>query len=176
MNHLTTLLKHLRLFWRWGNGIKISDAKFIRRYLELFLGGGRYKNLRENQVGGICFRSPTVSGAANNFSLRKKNAPRKPEIFYTTFDCYHLDQDRTRPGPEYYLCYQAQARADSILRFRFTVNMSAKTPRPASADAIASIKHASPVSASRETYFKLHTPLTLCSVLRAFASSVCGPL
>jgi hypothetical protein len=33
------------------------------------------------------------------FSLRKKNDSRKPEIFFLTFDCYHLNQARTRPGP-----------------------------------------------------------------------------
>jgi hypothetical protein len=63
MNYVTTLKEHLRLFWRLRNGTKVSDAKFIRRYLELFLGGGSYENPRENQVGGICFRSPTVSRA-----------------------------------------------------------------------------------------------------------------
>jgi hypothetical protein len=29
-----------------------------------------------------------------------------------TSDCYHLNQARTRPEPEHYLCYQALARAD----------------------------------------------------------------
>jgi hypothetical protein len=42
------------------------------------------------------------------FTLRKKNGPRKPEIFYATFDCYNLNQTRTRPGSEHYLCYQAR--------------------------------------------------------------------
>jgi hypothetical protein len=42
---------------------RISDAKFVRYYLELFLGGGSCENPRENQVGGICFRDPTVSRA-----------------------------------------------------------------------------------------------------------------
>jgi hypothetical protein len=40
------------------NGTKISDVKFVRCYLELFLGGGNYE---ENQVSGICFRIPNVS-------------------------------------------------------------------------------------------------------------------
>jgi hypothetical protein len=63
MNYLTTLFEHLRLFWSLRNSIKISDAKFVRCYLELFVGGGRYENARENWVSGICFRSPTVSRA-----------------------------------------------------------------------------------------------------------------
>jgi hypothetical protein len=41
----------------------MSDAKSLRCYLELFLGGGSYGNPRENQVGEICFRSPNVSRA-----------------------------------------------------------------------------------------------------------------
>jgi hypothetical protein len=32
-------------------------------YPKLFLGGRSYENPREDQVGGICFRSPTVSRA-----------------------------------------------------------------------------------------------------------------
>jgi hypothetical protein len=41
-------------------------------------------------------------------------------MLYITFECYHLNQARTRPGPEHYLRYQAQARADichDVLRF-----------------------------------------------------------
>jgi hypothetical protein len=38
------------------------------------------------------------------FSLRKKNAPREPEMFYIMFDCYHLNPAQIRtlsvlPGP-----------------------------------------------------------------------------
>jgi hypothetical protein len=38
------------------------------------------------------------------FSFRKRNGPIKPEIFYFTFDCYHLNAAGTRtlsvpPGP-----------------------------------------------------------------------------
>jgi hypothetical protein len=29
-------------------------------------------------------------------------------MFYITFDRYHLNQARNRPGPEHYLCYQAR--------------------------------------------------------------------
>jgi hypothetical protein len=53
----------MKLFSRLRNGTKISDAKFGKCYLELFLGEGSYENSRENQVGEICFRSPTVSRA-----------------------------------------------------------------------------------------------------------------
>jgi hypothetical protein len=42
---------------------KVSDAKFLRCYVELFLWEGSYENPRENQVSGISFRSPTVSRA-----------------------------------------------------------------------------------------------------------------
>jgi hypothetical protein len=63
MNYLTSLQEHLRLFCRLRNGTKISDAKFVRLYLEIFPGGGSYENPTENKVGGICFRSPTVSRA-----------------------------------------------------------------------------------------------------------------
>jgi hypothetical protein len=44
-------------------------------------------------------------------SVLKQNGPRKLEIFYMMFDCYRLNPDWTRPGPEHYLCYQAQAWA-----------------------------------------------------------------
>jgi hypothetical protein len=39
MNYLTKLWEHLTLFWRLKNGTKISDAKFVRCFLELFLEG-----------------------------------------------------------------------------------------------------------------------------------------
>jgi hypothetical protein len=31
-------------------------------------------------------------------------------MFHVSFDYYHLDQTRTQPGSEHYLCYQAQAQ------------------------------------------------------------------
>jgi hypothetical protein len=94
-------LKQPRLFWSLRNGTRILDAKFVRSYLELFLGRGSYENPRENQVGGICFGSSTVSEhkmstTTITFSLRKTNGPRKPEIFCRQFDCFHLDQARVR--------------------------------------------------------------------------------
>jgi hypothetical protein len=140
MNCLTMLFKHLTLFWCLRNGTKISDAKSLRCYLELFPGGGIYENTRENQVGGICFRTLTVSRAWDernydySFSLRKRNGPRRPEMFYITFDCSQLNQTRTRtlavlpgpdpdpniicaprPGPEHYLCCQARTRTLPVL-------------------------------------------------------------
>jgi hypothetical protein len=53
-----------------------------------------------------------MSATKNNFSLRKNNGTRNPEMSYITFDCYHLNQARTWPGPEHRLCYKAWARAD----------------------------------------------------------------
>jgi hypothetical protein len=44
--------------------------------------------------------------ATTNY-LWKRNGPRKPEMFYITFHCYHLNQVQTWPGPEHYLCSQA---------------------------------------------------------------------
>jgi hypothetical protein len=116
------------------------------------------------------------------FSLRKTNGSRKPEIFYRTFDCFHLDQNRTRPGTKNYLCCRAQARpsARPCTPLPYVsvslIIWAPKLRRPASADAIASTKHASPVNARRETYFKLHTPLLHALRVVLFASSVCGPL
>jgi hypothetical protein len=51
MYYLIIPEQSLRLFRCLRNSTKISDAKFLRRYFELFLGGGSCKNLRENQVG-----------------------------------------------------------------------------------------------------------------------------
>jgi hypothetical protein len=51
-----------------------------------------------------------MSATTNNFLFAKNNGPRKPEMFFVTFDCYHLDQARTRPGPEHYLCYLVETR------------------------------------------------------------------
>jgi hypothetical protein len=34
----------------------------------------------------------------------------KSEMLYMTFECYHLNEARTRPEPEHYLSYQAQSR------------------------------------------------------------------
>jgi hypothetical protein len=56
-------LKRMMLFWRLRDGTKMSDAKFVRCYLELFLGGGSYGNPRETQVGGVRFRDATLSRA-----------------------------------------------------------------------------------------------------------------
>jgi hypothetical protein len=45
-----------------------------------------------------------MNATTNNIFFVKKNGPRKPEMFYIKFDCYHLNQTRTRtlcvlPGP-----------------------------------------------------------------------------
>jgi hypothetical protein len=53
-----------------------------------------------------------MSAAANFFFIpKKKTDSRKPEVFCITFDRRNSNQIRTRPGPEHYLCYQAQAQA-----------------------------------------------------------------
>jgi hypothetical protein len=53
----------MRLLRRLSNGAEMSDAKFMRFYVELFLGGNSYGKPREYQVGGICFWRPAVSQA-----------------------------------------------------------------------------------------------------------------
>jgi hypothetical protein len=60
VDYLTTLKEHLRLFWRLSSGTKTQYANSLTCYLELFLGLGSYENLRENQVGWISTRNPTV--------------------------------------------------------------------------------------------------------------------
>jgi hypothetical protein len=50
------------------NSKKLSETKFLKYDLQLFLGWGSYENPRENQVGGICFWSPTVSIAQEDCS------------------------------------------------------------------------------------------------------------
>jgi hypothetical protein len=52
----------------FGEWYKDADAKFVRCYLELFLGGGSYENPPENQVSGICFQSSTVSQAYDEYN------------------------------------------------------------------------------------------------------------
>jgi hypothetical protein len=86
----------MSLFWRLRNGTKISDAKFVRSYLELFLGGGSYENPRENQVGGICVRARLYHEYKMSATTAKQNGPRKPNMFYVTFDYSPLNQARTR--------------------------------------------------------------------------------
>jgi hypothetical protein len=62
MNYLMALRTHLRLFWRSRNGTKLSDAKFVSSYLELFLRvDSERKNPRENSVRRISIRTPSVS-------------------------------------------------------------------------------------------------------------------
>jgi hypothetical protein len=39
-----------------------------------------------------------MSATTDNFFFAKKNGPKKPEMFYITFDCYHLKQ--AEPGPD----------------------------------------------------------------------------
>jgi hypothetical protein len=53
------LQEHNDLILALGNNTKLSSAKFVTCFLELFLGGAEYKNPLESEVGKICFRSPT---------------------------------------------------------------------------------------------------------------------
>jgi hypothetical protein len=54
-------LKFLRLFQRLRNCTKPSDAMFVRRCLELFLGWDSYENPPQNPVSAVCFRSLSMS-------------------------------------------------------------------------------------------------------------------
>jgi hypothetical protein len=99
---------HLKLFRRVRNGTKISDAKFVGRFLELFLGWGSYENPREYQVGKICNRSPTASCITLRITFlrergKKRMARQCPECTILRFTATH--------GPANYLCYKAQAQA-----------------------------------------------------------------
>jgi hypothetical protein len=55
----------MRVFSRLKKGKKIWDNKFLRHYLELFLGGRSYGNSQEFQVTGtfVGLRLNTVSKA-----------------------------------------------------------------------------------------------------------------
>lgn len=61
-----------------GNHTKLSSAKFITCFLELFLGGDSYKNPIESEVGKICFGSPTdcnFSGTCGKIHSLHKSWP-----------------------------------------------------------------------------------------------------
>jgi hypothetical protein len=80
-------------------------------YFDLFLGGAATKIPEKIQSvifvsGSRLYHEHKMSATTKSFSLQKKNGPRKPEIFYTMFDCYDLNRARTRtlavlaaPGP-----------------------------------------------------------------------------
>jgi hypothetical protein len=69
-----TLKEHLKLFWHLRNGTKIFDAKFVKRYLKLFLGGGSYKNSGARQCH-LRKRSATT----NNLFFVMKEWPEKAQ-------------------------------------------------------------------------------------------------
>jgi predicted chitinase len=74
MNCLTTFKERLGLFW-----LSKNDTKLVRSYLEVLVRG-QVGNPRENQVGGMCIRNPTVSracGERNYDFFRKKEWPDK---------------------------------------------------------------------------------------------------
>jgi hypothetical protein len=91
MDYLLTFKAHLRLYWRFRDGIKPSDAKFLRNYLKLFLRKGSYKNPGENQVSGICISSHEHEGEHSHNLFCEINSPIKPKMFYTMSDCYCLN-------------------------------------------------------------------------------------
>jgi hypothetical protein len=79
VNYLTTLCEYLRLLWRLRNGKKLSHSKFVRCYLEAFLGGSNYENPLQNHGGGNFFRDPHCvrSATTNNFFFAKKECLEK---------------------------------------------------------------------------------------------------
>jgi hypothetical protein len=79
----------LKLFRGGGGQLRKSPRKECRR--DLFPEPDCVTNIRWAQL-------------KITFSFRKNNGPRKPEMFYITFDCYNLNPARTRtlsvlPGP-----------------------------------------------------------------------------
>jgi hypothetical protein len=77
MDYFTTLREHMLLFWYCRNGKKVSHAKFVRCYLEMFLAWAATKISEKMKSVGL------VSGArmyqvhktkenTNNFSFLLK--------------------------------------------------------------------------------------------------------
>jgi hypothetical protein len=108
--------EHLRLFQRLRNGTKIPDAKCEvlpravsgRRQLRKFLR----KSSRWNLFPESDSQERKTSAATNNFSLWKKNGPKEPEVFYVTFDCYHLKRARTRSASNIICATRPRPRPD----------------------------------------------------------------
>jgi hypothetical protein len=74
---LTTLEEHVRLLWRFRNGTKLSDAKFERCYLELFLGGAATDIPEKISSVGFVSRARLchehkIRATTNNFFFAKK--------------------------------------------------------------------------------------------------------
>jgi hypothetical protein len=110
-NKIIDQLPDSRVFGRVN--VLLTSKDVISSYL---WGGGRM--LQKSPVKSCrwdlfaepdCVTSVRWAQLRITFYLRKNNCPRKFEMFYITFDCYHFNQKRTRPGPEHHLCYQAQA-------------------------------------------------------------------
>jgi hypothetical protein len=116
MSYLKTLWELLRLFWRLRNGTETSDAKFVRCYLELFLGGGGAATKIPDEIKSVGFVSAArlchehkMSASTYNFFFAKKELPEKARnVLYSVWLLIW-----TRP--EHYLCYQAQAQAHADL-------------------------------------------------------------
>jgi hypothetical protein len=94
MNCLMTLQEHLRLFWRLRNDTKISDAEFVRCYLDIFVGGGATKFPEKIKSVGFVARAQQchehkMSATTNNFFFTKKQWPEKALNVILRFDCYY---------------------------------------------------------------------------------------
>jgi hypothetical protein len=92
MDCLTALKEHLILFWCLTDGRNVSDAKFVRCYLEQFWDGAAVKIPEKIKSVGFVFgarlcHERKVSATTCNFSLRKRDDPSKPEMYYFAFDC-----------------------------------------------------------------------------------------
>jgi hypothetical protein len=98
MNHLTTVWEHLRLFWRLGNGTKISDAKFVRCYLKLFRKSPRKSSRWDLFPEPDCVTSTRSEQLRITFNMRKKSGPRKPWMFYKRLIA--VIWTRPEPGPD----------------------------------------------------------------------------
>lgn len=84
MNYLKMIYEYLRQFWHLRKG---TNVKFMRWYLELFLGRDNYENLLEYQVDWNCFWSPIVKWFKMNVTtyiyFKNKEMPNKaPDVLY----------------------------------------------------------------------------------------------
>jgi hypothetical protein len=127
-------LKHLRLFWLLRSGTKISDAKFVKCYLELFLGGAATKIPEKIKSVGfvsgvrLCHEHK-MSATTNNFLFAKQEWPEKAgDVLYIFWllsfepgpDPNIICATRPRPalGPG-----RAWARAKQVLIHSFSIYM-----------------------------------------------------
>jgi hypothetical protein len=87
-------LKHVQAFVERYKDIGCQVCEMISGTA---CGRRQLKNHSENHIDGVCSRCPTVSRTYDErqlriiFPLRKKNGPRKPEMFCIMFECCHLN-------------------------------------------------------------------------------------